>query len=130
MELIHFILYAYLRFRFLDLQTHPCPLRPVPAVCRIHGSREYGNLSDLTVALSQYEILLCSETLVSDMLHVSELLVQGFGRPVLLCREAMVCNQQAIAVKPGIMAWLNSCVAVSAGLKTSISQLTPSLPEE
>ena len=41
------------------------------------------NLSDLTVALSRYEILLCSETLVSDMHHVSELLVPEFGRPIL-----------------------------------------------
>ena len=33
-----------------------------------------GNLSDLTVASSPYDILLCSETLVSDMRHVSEVL--------------------------------------------------------
>ena len=43
-----------------------------------------GNLSDLTVASSQYDILLCSETLVSDMRYVSESLVPGCGRPVLL----------------------------------------------
>ena len=48
-----------------------------------------GNLSDLTVASSQYDILLCSETLVLDMRHVSELLVPGFGRPVLLCQGKM-----------------------------------------
>ena len=48
-----------------------------------------GNLSDLTVASSQYGILLCSEILVSDSRHVSELLVPGFGRPVLLCRGRM-----------------------------------------
>ena len=48
-----------------------------------------GNLSDLTVATSQYDILLCSETLVSDMRHVSEVLVPGFCRPVLLCRGKM-----------------------------------------
>ena len=46
------------------------------------------NLSDLTVVLSQYDILLCSETLVSDMRHVSEVLVPGFGCPVL-CRGKM-----------------------------------------
>ena len=45
-----------------------------------------GDLSDLAVVSSQYDILLCSETLVSDLLHLSELLVPGFGRPVLLCR--------------------------------------------
>ena len=44
-----------------------------------------GNLSDLTVASSRYDILLCSETLVSDMRHVSKLLVPGLGCPVLLC---------------------------------------------
>ena len=47
------------------------------------------NLSDLTVASSQYNILLCSETLVSDMHHVSEVLVPSFGRPVLLCQGKM-----------------------------------------
>ena len=35
------------------------------------------------------DILFCSETLVSDMRHVSELLVPGFGWPVLLCRGKM-----------------------------------------
>ena len=44
---------------------------------------------DLTLASSQYDILLCSETLVSDIGNVSELLVPRFGRPVLLCRGKM-----------------------------------------
>ena len=48
-----------------------------------------GNLSDLTVASSQYDILLCSETLVSAMRHVSEVLVPGFGRPLLFCMGKM-----------------------------------------
>ena len=30
-------------------------------------------------------MLLCSETLVSDKRHVSELLIPGYGRPVLMC---------------------------------------------
>ena len=37
---------------------------------------------------SHYYLLLCSETLVSDRSHISELLVPGFGRPVL-CRNGM-----------------------------------------
>ena len=45
-----------------------------------------GTLVTWPVASSQYDILLCSETLVSDLRHVSELLVPEFGRPVLLCR--------------------------------------------
>ena len=48
-----------------------------------------GNLSDLTVASSQYDILLCSEILISDTRHVSELLVPGFGHPVLMYRGKM-----------------------------------------
>ena len=48
-----------------------------------------GNLSDLTVALSQYDILLYAETFISDMRHVSELLVPGFSYTVLLCRGKM-----------------------------------------
>ena len=45
-----------------------------------------GNLSDLKEASSRYDMLFWSETLVSDLHHTSELLVPGFGRPVLLCR--------------------------------------------
>ena len=68
------------------------PSRPVPDVCRILGSNVPGlaeNLSNLTVASSQYDILLCSEIFVSDMCHVSEILVPGFNGPVLLCRGKM-----------------------------------------
>ena len=47
------------------------------------------NLSDLTLAASRYDILLCSETLVADISNVTELLVPGYGRPVMLCRGRM-----------------------------------------
>ena len=90
MEFIYLIFYACLRLRFLDVETNLGPRRLVLAVCRILCSnvrRLAGNLSDLTVALSQYDILLCSETLVSDMR--CWLLVPCFGRPVLLCRGKM-----------------------------------------
>ena len=43
----------------------------------------------MTVASSEYDLLLCSETLVSDRRHMSELLVPGFGGPVLLCRDGV-----------------------------------------
>ena len=64
----------------------------LPAFNRILGSNVRGLagiLSDQTMASSQYDILLCSETLVLDMRHVSEVLVPGFGRPVLLSRGKM-----------------------------------------
>ena len=92
MKFLFLIFYACLTLLFLDVETNPRPRRPVPAVCRILCSNVRGlagNLSYLTVASYQYDILLCSETLVSDMRHVSELLVPGLGRPVLLCRGKM-----------------------------------------
>ena len=68
------------------------PRRPVPGACRILCSSVRGlfeNLTDVTVASSQFDLLLCSETLASDRRHISELLVPGFGRSVLLCRDGM-----------------------------------------
>ena len=86
----HLFFYACLRLRFPDVETNPGPRRPVPAVCRILCSNIRGlsrNLNDLTVSSSQFDILLCSETLVSDMHNMSELLVPGFGRPVVMCLD-------------------------------------------
>ena len=92
MDFLYLIFYGCLRLRFLDVETNPGPRRPVPAVCRIPCSNVRGlalNLSDLTVASPQYDILLCSEILVSDIRNVSEILVPRFGRPVLLCQGKM-----------------------------------------
>ena len=92
MDFLNLIFYGCLRLGFLDVETNPGPLRPVPAICIILCSNVRGlpgNLRDLTVASSQYDMLLCSETLVSDMHHVSEVLVLGFDRLVLLCRGKM-----------------------------------------
>ena len=89
MEFLYLNFYACLRLRFLDVETNPGPRRPVPAISRLLCSNVQGlagNLSDLTVASYRYDIPLYSETLVSDMRHVSELLVPVFGRPVLWCR--------------------------------------------
>ena len=93
MDFLYLIFYGCLRFQFLDLETNPGLQSPVPDICIILSSNLRGlagNLTDLTVASSsQYDILLCSETLVSDMRHVSEVQVPSFGRPVLLCRGKM-----------------------------------------
>ena len=92
MDFIYLVFHGCLRLRFLDGETNPGLCGPVPAVCRILYSNVpglAGNLSDLTVASSHYDILLCSETLVSDRHHVSEVLVPGFCRPVLLFRGKM-----------------------------------------
>ena len=79
---LYLIFYAF-------LETNRGPWHP-PGACRILCSNEWGlskKLSDVTVALSQHDLLLCSETLVLDRCHISELLVPRFGRPVLCWDE-------------------------------------------
>ena len=88
MDFHYLIFYGCLRLQFLNVETNPGQRHPVSAVCRILCSNVWGlarNLSDLAVALSRYDILLCFETLVSDMCHASEVQIPSFGRPVLLC---------------------------------------------
>ena len=92
MVFLYVIIYACLELRFPDVEINPGPRRPVPGACRILCSNVLGiskNLSDVTVASSQYGLLLCSETLVSDRRHISEFLVPGFGRHALLCTDGM-----------------------------------------
>ena len=103
---LHLIFYACLELRFPYVETNPGPRRPVPGANRILCSNVQGlskNLSDVTVASSQYGLLLCSETLVSDRRHISELQVPGFGLPVLLCRDGMLraCGMMAVYVRDG-----------------------------
>ena len=90
MNFLYLIFHACLRLRLLDVETNPGSWRPVNAVCRILCSNVRGlagNLSDVTVSSSQYYILLCSETLVSDMRQVSELLVFRIQSPCLVPRQ-------------------------------------------
>ena len=91
--------------RFPDVETNLGPRRPVPGTCRILCSNLRGlskNLGDVTVASSQYDLLLCSETLVSDRCHMSELLVPGFSHPVLLCLDGVPrAREMAAYVRDG-----------------------------
>ena len=70
MDFFYLIFYACLRHRFLDVDTIRGPRRPVPDVCRILCSNALGlaeNLSDLTVASSQYMIYCCALRLWSQI---------------------------------------------------------------
>ena len=109
MDFLYLIFYGCLRHRFLEVEKNPGPRRHVTDVCRILCSNVRGlagNLSDLTVASSQYDILLCSETFVSDMRHVSEVLVPRFRSPCLV-----VSGQDASGPWDGCIRsrWLQSC---------------------
>ena len=116
MDFLYLIFHGCLRLRFQDVETNPGPRRPVPAVCRILCSNVRawpGTLCNLTVASSQYDILFCSDTLVSDMRHVSEVLVSGFGRPVLLCLGKMPRARGMVAyVRDGYGAFANPNLSV------------------
>ena len=84
-SLSHF--YGCLRLRFLDVETNPGPHCPAPAVCRILWSNVRGlagNLSDLTVASSQYDMLLCSLRLWSQIC-VSSVTCRRCWFPVSVC---------------------------------------------
>ena len=72
-----------------------------------------GNLSDLTVESSRYDKLLCSETLVPEMHQVSELLVPGYGHPVLLCQGRMPQARGMLAyVREGTEHFINKSLSV------------------
>ena len=63
MDFLYLIFYGCLRLWFLDVETNPGLWRSVHAVCRILCSNVRdlaGNLSDLTVVLSQYDIYCCA----------------------------------------------------------------------
>ena len=78
-----------------DVHPNPGPQFFKCLYCNIRGLR--ANLSDLSVVSSGYDLLFCSETLVSELRHVSEVLVPGFGKPILL-RRGSIPRAQGLAV--------------------------------
>ena len=73
-----------------DIEKNPGPTRY--RQCRMLYTNIRGlhaNLNDLIVVSKQYDVLFCSETLVSNMRHSSELLIPGFKKPRLLKRNAI-----------------------------------------
>ena len=78
----YLIFIACLMLLFLDVEANPGRRHFVPAVCWILCSNVRGlsgNLRELTLATSQYLILLCSEIFVSDMRHMWEFLGPWFS---------------------------------------------------
>ena len=77
-----------------DIESNPGPNRNKFCnllYCNIRGL--YGNLNELSVASAKYDIICCSETLVSDRRHVSELLLPNFTRPLQLLRNSIPRGQ-------------------------------------
>ena len=60
------------------METNPGPRAAGRRTCKILCSNVrglYGNINDLSVAASSYDLVLCSETMVSGHRHSSELAV-------------------------------------------------------
>lgn len=73
-----------------DIHPNPGPPQTQHArvLCaNIRGLK--GNLNDLSLTSTNYDVLCCSETLVSEMRHISELLIPNFKKPILFRRNSI-----------------------------------------
>ena len=73
-----------------DAEVNPRPTLCRRRKCRMLYSNIRGlhaNLNDLIVSSRQFDILFCSETLVSNLRSPKELLIPGFKQPNLLKRN-------------------------------------------
>lgn len=88
---------SYFSFRFLIYTNFSntdegSPPLTIPVACSVLCSNARGlfkNLCDLTVSSSQYDILWCSETLISDLSYISELLLYGCDHDIFICRDRL-----------------------------------------
>ena len=74
-----------------DVESNPGPRRQLPKSCRVLYSNIrglYKNLNDLTLAAANHDVVLCSETLVSNLRHISELIIPDFDKPFLIRRDS------------------------------------------
>ena len=73
------------------VELHPGPRLTGRPQCRVMYSNIrglYKNIHDLIAVSRQYDILFCSETLVSSRKHPAEILIPGFKKPILLRSDA------------------------------------------
>ena len=73
-----------------DVNENPGPASVGQRQCQLLYSNIrglHGNLNDLIATSKQYDILFCSETLVSNFRSSKELLIPGFEQPLQLRRR-------------------------------------------
>ena len=75
-----------------DVELNPGPINNRTRQCRLLYCNIRGlhkNIQELIAVSRHYDILCCSETLVSNFRHVSELIIPGFRKPIILRRDAI-----------------------------------------
>ena len=91
-----------------DVEVNPGPTFCRRRQCRMLYSNIRGlhaNLNDLMVSSRQFDILFCSETLVSNLRSPKELLLPGFKQPHLLKRnDRRRCQDMAAFIRKGFPA--------------------------
>ena len=91
-----------------DIELNPRPVTGRNRQCHVLYSnirRLYENLHDFIVASKGFDILFCSETLVSKFRHISELAIPGFKMPILFKRNEINRAQgMAVYIRSGCSA--------------------------
>ena len=91
-----------------DVELNPGPVNGRNRQCRALYSNIrglYGNLHDSIVASKGFDILFCSETLISNFRHITELSIPGFKRPILFKRNEINRAQgMAVYIRSGCSA--------------------------
>ena len=96
-----------------DINENPGPAPVRRRQCRLLYSNVrglHGNLNDLVAASKQYDVVFCSETLVSNFRSSKELLIPGFKQPLLLRRnERERVRGMAVYIRNGFPASRKVC---------------------
>ena len=90
-DIMHILFYLLLILSG-DVETNPGPRLTCRPQCRVMYANIRGlckNIRDLIGVSKHYDILLCSETLISSRRHPSEILIPGFKKPTLLTWNAI-----------------------------------------
>ena len=77
-----FLITGILLLRAGDIHPNPGPHNN--NFCRVMYANIRGlksNIQELTLSSTNFDIIFCSETLVSELRHVSELLIPNFRKP-------------------------------------------------
>ncbi len=94
---MEFIFYLIFRITLSgDIHPNPGPRNHCCKALYINIRGLKANLQDVAVASSKYDIIFCSETLVSSFRHVSELLIPSFKRHLL--RRDSILRAQGMCV--------------------------------